>query len=81
MNKNKIFSLLLSLTGYTKDVDAFIELLAENGYKPISQNQIRSWRRESGNPAPDFVFEILFDKLFKEKEINPHFFSLTNKNN
>lgn len=81
MTKNKIFSLLLSLTGYTKDVDAFIELLAEKGYKPISQNQIRSWRRDSGNPAPDFVFDILFEKLFEKKEVNPKFFLLTDDSN
>lgn len=78
MDKNKIFSLLMSLTGFTRNEQAFIDILEQKGYKPISKNQIRSWRRSKGkgNPVPDFVLSVLMAMLFEKKDQNPEFFSL-----
>lgn len=78
MDKNKIFSLLMSLAGFTRDVQEFIDILESEGYHPISRNQIRSWRRSQGkgNPVPDFVLIILFKQFFLQKEKDPRFFSL-----
>lgn len=75
MDRNKIFALLLSLTDFNKDVASFIALLESKGYKPISANQIRSWRRVGGNPVPNFVLETLFDLLFEKKKQDRAYFS------
>lgn len=76
MERNQIFGSLLSLTDFTKDVPAFIQLLKDKGYSPITANQIRSWRRVGGNRAPDFVFEVLFDYLFDRKKEEREFCSV-----
>ncbi|TNH06696.1 hypothetical protein FHQ26_00490 [Testudinibacter sp. TR-2022] len=82
MDKNKIFSLLLVATGFNKNIPAFIKCLNERGYSPISENQIRSWRRSEGKgrPVPDFVLEVIFETILKQKEIDNRFFSLVTQN-
>lgn len=82
-DRNKIFSLLLSLSGYTKNIPAFLELLSENGFHNITENQIRRWRRSEGKgtPVPYFVLNVLFKKFFSEKEKNKEFFLLIREEN
>ncbi|WP_439295202.1 hypothetical protein [Lonepinella sp. BR2882] len=75
-DRNKLFSVLFSLTGFNRNVPAFLEHLKERGFFPVTENQIRSWRRSNGkgNPVPDFVFKTLFELISEKREQEPKFF-------
>lgn len=75
--KNEIFGSLLFLTDIVHNEQILIDLLHQAGYKNVTKNKIRRWRRkDGGSSVPDFVVEVLLTFLFDLKKKNREKFSV-----
>ncbi|MFD0965888.1 hypothetical protein ACFQ02_03340 [Seminibacterium arietis] len=75
---NKVFNLLIHLSGLSNDIDKLIKLIKLKTGHEVSSNQIRNWRRSQNTRlykrVPGFALDTVFDYMFEVKKKTGSFF-------